>query len=248
MPGRIGSTLQSSPVATCVKFLLTLFNFIFWLSGVAILGLGVWMKIELYMYMELTTVYYDAAPYILIGVGCAIIVIGSFGCMCTIRGHSCLLYVFSIILMLVFIVELATAISAFIYEKQLSQGFKSGLTEAMNQYRDDEEKKDAVDGIQSGLKCCGNSNYKDWYNISWSKKAEPNKVPHSCCIKKGCDGSEVDEIYQEGCFEKLSTFMQSNFLMIGGIAIGFAFLQLFGALLACCLAKNINKAKYEQMA
>ena len=70
------------------------------LSGVAILGLGVWMKIELYMYMELTTVYYDAAPYVLIGVGCAIIVVGSFGCMCTIRGHSCLLYVVSLTLSL----------------------------------------------------------------------------------------------------------------------------------------------------
>lgn len=248
MAGRIGSTLHTSPVATCTKLLLTLFNIVFWLSGVAILGLGIWMKVELYMYMELTTVYCEYAPYVLIGIGCSIVVIGSLGCLCTIRGHSCLLYVFSIILMLVFIVESATAIAAFVYEKKLSDGFKSGLTEAMNQYKDNEEKMDAVDGIQSALKCCGSASYKDWYNIEWSKKGKMDSVPHSCCIKKGCDGSAVDEIYQEGCFEKLSTFMQTNFLMIGGVAIGFAFLQLFGALLACCLAKNINRAKYEQMA
>lgn len=28
----------------------------------------------------------------------------------------------------------------------------------------------------------------------------------------------------------------------------YVILQLFGAVLACCLAKNINRAKYEQMA
>jgi tetraspanin-7 len=231
-----------------MKLLLTVFNFIFWLSGVAILALGIWMKYELYMYMELTTIYYDAAPYILIGVGSGIVVIGSFGCMCTMRGHSCLLYVFSIILMLVFIVELATAISAFVYKAKLSEGFKGGLSAAMNNYASDKEKKDAVDGIQIGLKCCGSSNYLDWYSIDWTGQGRLPKVPESCCITKGCDGTNVNDIHTEGCFAKLSSFMESNFLMIGGIAVGFSFLQLFGALLACCLAKNINRAKYEQMA
>ena len=50
------------------------------------------MMADLYIYMELTTVYYHVAPYILIGVGTGIIVIGSFGCLCTMKGQSCLLY------------------------------------------------------------------------------------------------------------------------------------------------------------
>jgi tetraspanin-7 len=248
MAGRIGSTLQSSPAVTCMKLLLTIFNFIFWISGIAILALGIWMKYQLYMYMELTTIYYDAAPYILIGVGSFIVVIGSFGCMCTIKGHSCLLYVFSLILMLVFIVELATAISAFVYKAKLSEGFQGGLSAAMDNYSHEKEKKDAVDGIQSTLKCCGSASYSDWYKINWTGEGLVPKVPSSCCIEKNCDRTGVEDIHTEGCFKKLSSFMESNFLMIGGIAVGFAFLQLFGALLACCLAKNINRAKYEQMA
>ena len=39
-------------------------------SGLAILALGIWMKVQLHIYMELTTIYFDAAPYILIAVGC----------------------------------------------------------------------------------------------------------------------------------------------------------------------------------
>lgn len=248
MAGRIGSNLQSTPAVTCIKLLLTTFNLIFWVSGVAILGLGLWMKMELYMYMELTTVYFDAAPYILIGVGSGIIIIGSLGCLCTVKGHSCLLYLYSLILLLVFIVELSTAVSAFVYRAKLEDGFSSGLSTAMSDYHTDVEKRHAVDGIQAGLKCCGKDKYEDWFNVDWTGNGLMEKVPSSCCIQKPCNGTDDKNVYQEGCFVKLSTFMQSNFTLIGGVAIGFAFLQLFGALMSCCLAKNINKAKYEQMA
>ena len=59
----------------------------------AVLGLGVWMKVSLHVYVELTTVYYDAAPYILIAVGCLIVVVGSLGCLCTVKGFPALLYI-----------------------------------------------------------------------------------------------------------------------------------------------------------
>jgi len=62
---------------------------------VAILALGVWMKYKLFVYVQLTTIYYDAAPYILIAVGCAIIIVGSLGCLCTFKGLPALLYIVS---------------------------------------------------------------------------------------------------------------------------------------------------------
>lgn len=72
---------QSNAAAVvCLKLLLTVFNLVFWVSGVAILALGVWMKYKLFVYMQLTTVYYDAAPYVLVAVGCSIIIVGSLGC------------------------------------------------------------------------------------------------------------------------------------------------------------------------
>lgn len=66
------------------------------ISGIAVLALGIWAKVELYIYMELSTVYYEEAPYILIGVGAVIVLIGSFGCCCTVKGHSVLLYMVNI--------------------------------------------------------------------------------------------------------------------------------------------------------
>ena len=68
---------------------------LFQVSGIAILALGIWTKVELYMYMELTDHYYKEAPYVLIGVGAGIVLIGSLGCLCTVKGKSVLLYMVS---------------------------------------------------------------------------------------------------------------------------------------------------------
>jgi tetraspanin-7 len=52
----------------------------------------------------------------------------------------------------------------------------------------------------------------------------------------------------QGCFHKVVDFLKGNIGLVGGSAVGVAFFPLVGEILACCLAKNINKAKYEQMA
>jgi len=43
-------------------------------------------------------------------------------------------------------------------------------------------------------------------------------------------------------------FINSNIGLVAGIAIGAAFFPLIGIFLACCLANNINKTEYEQVA
>ena len=53
------------------------------------------MKVQLYIYMELTSIYYKEAPYVLMGVGGGIVLIGSLGCLCTAKGNSCFLYLVS---------------------------------------------------------------------------------------------------------------------------------------------------------
>jgi tetraspanin-7 len=254
MAGRLESKLQSTPAITCMKTLLVAFNFVFWVSGVAILALGIWTKVELYMYMELTDHYYVEAPYVLIGVGAGIIVIGSLGCLCTVKGKPILLYIFSFVLILVFIAELVVGISGFVYRSKLEASFAIGLDNALNTYATDDEIQKAVNGLQDGLKCCGKDGYEDWFSRTWDTQAPPRSVPLSCCMNEesGCKNTELGpnptDIYTEGCYSKVTSFMQKNFGIIGGVTIGFAFLQLFGALLSCALAKNINKMQYEQVA
>jgi len=250
---QLKGNMQSTPFITFMKTLLMVFNFIFWVTGVAVLALGVWMKLELHMYVELTTTYYWQSAYILMGIGAGIIIIGFLACLCTKKGTSLMLYAFSALLFLLFISELAVGIAGFVYKGKIQDGFKDGLDTAMSTYSSDAMKKEAIDGMQAALNCCGKEGYADWFTIAWDGSAAADKVPKSCCTNQdalsSCQNTNLNgtatDIDINGCYSKVTSFMESNFAIIGGVAVGFAFLQLLGCLMACTLAKSINKNKYE---
>ncbi|XP_074657807.1 tetraspanin-7-like [Tubulanus polymorphus] len=225
----------------CLKTLMMVFNFIFWVTGIALLALGIWMKLDLYRYMELTTTYYPQAPYILIGIGAAIIIIGTLGCCCTVKGYSILLYVFSVFLVLMFIAELAAGITGFVFKGQLESGFEEGLNKAYSKYGTDKQLTKDVDDLQKGLHCCGMNSTADWDKLG-------HRIPDSCCKTPKCNTKDPNAIYTKGCFKLVTEFMKNNFSIIGGSVIGVSFLMLIGALLACCLARSVKMDKYEQVA
>ncbi|ELU09273.1 hypothetical protein CAPTEDRAFT_31498, partial [Capitella teleta] len=196
-------------------------------SGLAILCLGIWMKIDLHIYLELSTFYFGSTPLILIGIGCGILIIGSLGCVCTVKGKSYLLYLFAAFLILIFIAQLSVAIASFVYRGKFEEGFKVGLDEAMQKYASDEGKRKSIDGLQSSLKCCGNATYADWFAIDWSGSGPSESVPTSCCISEDqCKNtglpSDPTDIYTDGCFALVTSFLKKNFGIIGGVAVGFS--------------------------
>ncbi|GFO28147.1 tetraspanin [Plakobranchus ocellatus] len=253
---RLDSTLSTGPVVTCLKTLMMVFNVIFWMTGIVILAIGIWTKVDLFKYLELSSVYQAHVPYVLIGIGAVIVLVGCLGCCCIIKGNALLLYLFSGFLFFVFIVNVSCGIAVLIYRGKVEEGFKEGLSNAMKKY--DANKKNeitrAMDFLQDKLKCCGIQNYSNWFETPYAK-AEDNKnsVPASCCRKAPCQHNTLPkdkaliakEIHPQGCHKLVVDFINSNMAPIGGVALGVAFFQALGALLACCLAKNINKAKYE---
>lgn len=239
--------LQTVAAVTCMKLLLLLFNVIFWVAGIILLAFGLWMKVSLHYLLDLSDDYNDAVPYIFIGTGAVIVVVGMFACCCTVKGQPFLLYVLAVFLSLVFVCEVAAAISGYIYRQRIQDGFESGLNNSIAQYGYGRIRDRDVDMLQTYLKCCGVQNYEDW-NRKWNN----NTVPVSCCRdKSNCHNApieDISEIYTEGCYVKVVDFVKRNLgALFGGVA-GLAVFQLFGVILACCLAKYADKAKYEPVA
>ncbi|XP_050413335.1 tetraspanin-7 [Patella vulgata] len=257
--GRVQSTMHTAPLVTCMKTLLMVFNFIFWVTGIVLLAVGIKTKIDWYKYLELSSVYHPETPYVLIGVGAVIVLIGSLGCCCTVKGHSFLLFMYCGFLALIFIVELSAGIALLIYRTKLEEGFREGLNNAINIYGDKgkEEYTNSFDDMQKTLHCCGINSYTDWYNTKWEKtQSVPNSVPKSCCkvVDDNCKHTNLPanatnlDIDTQGCHKLVVDFINGNLGPIGGVALGISFFQILGAILACFLAKSINKAKYEQVA
>lgn len=56
---------------------------------------------------------------------------------------------YTLILMLIFVVELTVAICAFLYRSKVESGFDDGLKDAMNEYKGSEDWRKAVDSLQT---------------------------------------------------------------------------------------------------
>lgn len=244
--------LQTKPVITCLKTFLISYSLIFWFTGVILLAVGVSGKVSLEAYLSLASEESTNAPYVLIGTGAIIVIFGLFGCFATCRGSPWMLKLYAMFLTLVFLAELVAGISGFIFRHEIKATFSSAYTEAVKSYNSTDSRSAAVDAIQRTLHCCGVNDYTDWISTAYFKESG---IPASCCKDSSNCSPETlkdqdkakNEVYDEGCFLKVSNAMESNLGIIAGISFGIAFFQLIGIFLACCLSRYITNNQYEMV-
>ncbi|XP_029162715.1 tetraspanin-6-like [Nylanderia fulva] len=237
--------LETVAMMTCMKTLLMLFNFTLWASGILMLFIGIWMRIQLGDYMNMNSQVSGAALLAIACLGAMLAVASVLACCCTVRGHPALLHLYGAFLAVVALLELGAGASFYASRKSLNEGFDQGLNESMAAYEPDNSIGRHIDIMQSTLHCCGNRGYADWRNLN-----PPKEIPSSCCkLSDECEPNDrVDQIYTDGCYIRVLDCLNSSIGLVAGIAIAVAFFPLVGIFLACGLASNINKAEYEQVA
>lgn len=94
--------------------------------------------------------------------------------------------------------------------------------------------KKAMDRVQDEFDCCG---YSDKSLGGKNYKDNNMTVPASCKDKN-------QTIYTEGCVKGFEKFLKDHLLIVGGVGIGVAFIQLIGIIFACCMMRSI-KGQYE---
>ncbi|XP_076766042.1 tetraspanin-7 [Xylocopa sonorina] len=234
--------LETVATMACMKTLLMIFNCVFWVFGILILYIGIWMRIHL---RDLSA---EGSKAILLGVaslGAILTLSTMLACCCTTRGHPALLYLYGAFLAVIAIMELGAGASIYACLSNLNETFDQNMNETMSLYGENKKKTDDINIIQSTLACCGNRGYTDWL-----KMYPPREIPQSCCkvTAESCDVTNTNDIYTQGCYTRVLDFINNNFSMIAGLGVGVASFPFIGVLLACCLASNINKANYEQVA
>ncbi|XP_042582412.1 CD81 protein-like isoform X2 [Cyprinus carpio] len=113
----------------CVKYLLFVFNFIFWLSGSLVLAVGLWLRFDPETVSLLAEndapEHFFIAVYILIGAGGVMMLVGFFGCFGAMRESQCLLGLFFACLLIIFGAEVAAGVFGFLNKDKIIQGVQN---------------------------------------------------------------------------------------------------------------------------
>ncbi|CAH1788413.1 unnamed protein product [Owenia fusiformis] len=243
----------------CVKYLLFAFNLIFFLAGLGLIIAGVVVQTTFKDYVDFLGGQFSAAAIVLVVVGVIIFIVGFFGCCGAWKENYCMTMTFAALLTIIFIVEIAVGIAAYVMRDQVRTIIQEKMSEGMQNYG--KSGKDGVtqiwDKIQQDFQCCGTNNYTDWagYNLTATVNnvTTPITAPASCCDSKifktepTC-ASTVANLSGtpkgRGCLSGFEDWIKKNIIIIGGVGIGLAFVQVLGIILACCLGRTIKK-EYE---
>lgn len=229
---------------SCVKSLLMTFNVLFWILGAVVLATGILVKVEIYKYVEVSHEFSATAPYVLVGTGGFMLLLGLLACCCTAKGQPVLLYIYAAFLLVILVILVGSGVSTWAFRKHLKAGYEDGLTRALTEYERNPAVMSAVNTLQNMLSCCGIQNASDWVAMPYGQSHDPPQPP-SCC--RETRDSVCVALHQQGCYSTVIQFLEGSTGILLIVALSIASFQFFGVVLACCLARGINKAKYEQV-
>jgi len=233
------------------------------------MAVGVWAWTEKDTFSNLsrlTNITLDPA-FILIVAGSVTFVIGFTGCVGALRENTRLLSAYAVFLAILLLLELTTGILGFIFKDWIKQQATGGFQAFIVHYRDDPDQQNLIDWIQEGwLQCCGIEGPKDWdrnvyFNCSSADvgSREACGVPFSCCkpqvneiIKNKQCGYDVRKpdynydvakiINDKGCLQAGEAWMERNLIVVVGVMVAIAFLQILGI----CFAQNLRADIFAQ--
>nr|XP_020143294.1 tetraspanin-11 isoform X2 [Microcebus murinus] len=229
-------TEQDDWLIVCLKYLLFVFNFFFWVGGAAVLAVGVWTLVEKSGYLSvLASSTFAASAYILIFAGALVMVTGFLGFSAILREQRGCLSTYFCLLLVIFLVELVAGILAHVYYQRLSDELKQHLNRTLSENYGQPgatEITASVDRLQQDFKCCGSNSSADWQHSTYilSREAEDRRVPDSCCktvVARCGQRAHPSNIYkvEGGCITKLEQFLADHLLLMGAVGIGVACLQ-----------------------
>jgi CD63 antigen len=235
----------------CIKYLLFLFNLAFFIAGLLLIVAGVLVQTKFnadFAFFEGQNINHIAI--LLIGVGVIIFTIGFFGCCGAYKESHCMVLTFSILLGIVFVVEIGAAITAHMMRTKIDKLIRDTMMNSIQLYPKGKAVKEAWDGCQQNLQCCGAMNFTDWADSNNLNKS----VPDSCCVhwKEEC-GRDVfrtgnySNVFHQGCADRFLEASLVAVVVVVAIAVAIAIMQILGVVVACFLAASIRTDNYQPL-
>ncbi|EDW69135.1 tetraspanin-18 [Drosophila virilis] len=257
----------------CAKYLLCILNFIFFVLGTIIFGVGLWLAIDkhsliaLLKLVESERIEHFTQPQVIEQMAYALLVIGAvmffmslLGYLGAMRESRCLLSTYGTFLILLLVAELVAGGLAVFYKEKVRSESKKFLQTTITSYTLGEN-MDATslmwNQLMGNFGCCGINDYHDFDESEAWKNTKGNRtIPEACCVLKDMaqmvprdedcttNPSDANSYYKNGCYGVFTEWLiRQRELIIGVIVAGIVHLIL--VILAFALCKAF--AKYDDM-
>ncbi|RZF38123.1 hypothetical protein LSTR_LSTR005484 [Laodelphax striatellus] len=188
----------------CAKYILCLFNFVFFLCGGAVLSVGIWLKLDQKSFIAITKiaenrdvpefqqfsqpVVISQLAYILIVVGAVIFIVSFMGYCGALQESRCLLTTYGILLLTILLIEVVAVGVALACKGKAEAETKTFLKSTVKDYYSTNDKADVVtvtwNILMAQMSCCGVDDYKDFQTSEKFKEGNMT-VPVACCVLEG---------------------------------------------------------------
>ncbi|XP_051776365.1 LOW QUALITY PROTEIN: tetraspanin 35 [Erpetoichthys calabaricus] len=245
--GNIGRKKMS-----CFRFLkgmMFIFNGIIFVAGIVILAIGVWVKVDSSSFLKILTIKSGGPEpdinvgYLCIALAFSLMIVGFLGCWGALKENKALLMLFFVIVLLIFIVEVTGGVVVLAFSS-LAEIIVEGIgVEAKKSIKTDYGKNTDItkvwDSLMTELKCCGFTNYNDFtgspFHISTS-----NYPPVCCTNSTSCIQADAMLSKINGCYLSLLRFLKDHSIVLGGVAMGIAALELAALVVSMVLFCKIT--------
>lgn len=255
-----------------LKYLVVLVNLFFWLAGLAILIISIWLLTDSTVYLSVTQneSHYNIGLTILLVTGAILFIVGFFGCCGAFKESTCMLVAFFWFVLIILVAEISAAAWAYVNSDVLKELLRENVKHTVKEeYGVVASRTIAFDAIQKGLNCCGADNYLDWKNSKFGNPEDEKglidfrisaslvtfKIPASCCkdSDSGCGDQNtgfiapiLSNMNSEGCIDKLIKIVEKykTPVIVVGFIIGIMeVLGLIFSLILCCAIHTTDRYK-----
>ncbi|KAK2919860.1 tetraspanin-18B-like isoform X1 [Channa argus] len=246
------SSAMEGDCLSCMKYLMFIFNFFIFLGGSFLLGVGVWVLVDPMGFREIVAAnpLLFTGVYVILAMGSMLFLLGFLGCCGAIRENKCLLLLFFMLILFIFLAELAAAILAFLFREHLTREY---FTRELKRHYQGHNNTDVFtstwNAIMTTFDCCGISGPED-FEESLFRLLNPNKiVPEACCQRNSfpgdvnveqCVSGSVAFRHNKGCYSSMVDYFETYIYTAGALAIVVLTIELFAMVFAMCLFRGIQ--------
>jgi hypothetical protein len=241
--------MSNTPLPTCAsitKWIFIIFNAIFALFGLALVGVGAWLLATGSAFSFLFNSNIIGGAALIVICGGVTFIIAAVGVIGAILQWRPVLVIFAACLTVIIILEIVGAILGFVFRGVVEEQFNDSISRAIQEYLTDDSLRNLINSAQSTLMCCGANTSSDWIGSPFY--TQNNQYPPSCCSNGTNCGPSSPSLHPNGCIPQAVSIIQQNIgyaIALGAVGLVIGLLEIAGVVLSMGLCICIHRSKLQ---